>query len=127
MNDSNENLPNPIEEPKKQRQQGKSKLKGMMSTIAGGVIGSVLTLSILPQTGYLENVYASAEKGVSQLLGQNESNNVSTDAVTIKQTTATNSNSSIADMVEKASKSIVGVVNMQKSGSRTGLLFSKLK
>ena len=59
MNDSNENLPNPIEEPKKQRQQGKSKLKGMMSTIAGGVIGSVLTLTILPQTGYLENVYPS--------------------------------------------------------------------
>ena len=25
-----------------------------MSTIAGGVIGSVLTLTILPQTGYLE-------------------------------------------------------------------------
>ena len=123
MNDSNENLPNPIEEPKKQRQQGKSKLKGMMSTIAGGVIGSVLTLTILPQTGYLENVYASAEKGVSQLLGQNESNNVSTDAVTIKQTTATNSNSSIADMVEKASKSIVGVVNMQNQPQGQGYFF----
>ena len=123
MNDINENLPNPIEEPKKQRQQGKSKFKGMMSTIAGGVIGSVLTLTILPQTGYLENVYTSAEKGVSQLLGQQESNNVSTDAVTIKQTTATNSNSSIADMVEKASKSIVGIVNMQKQPQGQGFFF----
>ena len=53
----------------------------------------------------------------------NESNNVSTDAVTIKQTTATNSNSSIADMVEKASKSIVGVVNMQKQPQGQGYLF----
>ena len=123
MDDFNEQLPIPNEEPKKQRQQGKSKFKGMMSTIAGGIIGSVLTLTILPQTGYLENVYTSAEKGVSQLLGQNESNNVSTDAVTIKQTTATNSNSSIADMVEKASKSIVGIVNMQKQPQGQGFFF----
>ena len=123
MDDFNEQLPIPNEEPKKQRQQGKSKFKGMMSTIAGGVIGSVLTLTILPQTGYLENVYTSAEKGVSQLLGQQESNNVSTDAVTIKQTTATNSNSSIADMVEKASKSIVGIVNMQKQPQGQGFFF----
>ena len=76
MNDSNEKLPNPIEEPKKQRQQGKSKLKGMMSTIAGGVIGSVLTLTIIPQTGYIENVYTSAEKEVSQLLDQEDKNNM---------------------------------------------------
>ena len=55
-----------------------------MSTIAGGVIGSVLTLTILPQTGYLDDLYTSAEKGVSQLLGQNESNSVSADAVTVQ-------------------------------------------
>jgi serine protease Do len=123
MDDFNEQLPISNEEPKKQSQQGKSKFKGMMSTIAGGIIGSVLTLTILPQTGYLENVYTSAEKGVSQLLGQNDSNNVSTDAVTIKQTTATNSNSSTADMVEKASKSIVGIVNMQKQIQGQGFFF----
>ena len=123
MNDFNEQLPIPNEEPKEQRQKGKSKFKGMMSTIAGGVIGSVLTLTILPQTGYLENVYTSAEKGVSQLLGQQESNSASTDAVTVKQTNASNSNSSIADMVEKASKSIVGIVNMQKQPQGQGFFF----
>ena len=123
MNDDNENLPNPIEEPKQQSLKGKSKLKGFMLTIAGGVIGSVLTLTILPQTGYLENLYTTAENGVSQLLGQQESNSVSTNAVTVKPTTATNSNSSIADMVEKASKSIVGIVNMQKQPQGQGFFF----
>ncbi len=123
MDDFNEQLPISNEEPKKQRQQGKSKFKGMMSTIAGGVIGSVLTLTILPQTGYLENLYTTAENGVSQLLGQQESNGVSTNAVTVKPTTATNSNSSVADMVEKASKSIVGIVNMQKQPQGQGFFF----
>ena len=52
MNDFNEQIPNPIEEPKKQRKQGNPKLKGFMSTVAGGVIGSVLTLTVVPQTNY---------------------------------------------------------------------------
>ena len=43
----NENIPNQIEEPKKQ-ETGKVDLREWLTTIAGGVIGSVLTLTILP-------------------------------------------------------------------------------
>jgi len=122
MNDLNEQIPNPIEEPKKQRKQGKSTLKGFMTIIAGGVIGSVLTLTILPQTDYIENLYASAEKEVSQVLDQEDSDSSLSETVTVQKTAATNSDTSasLADMVEEASKSIVGIVNMQTQTQSQG-------
>ena len=33
-----------------------------MTTLAGGVIGSVLTLTIVPHTGYIDGLYSTAEK-----------------------------------------------------------------
>jgi serine protease Do len=127
MNHYNEHMPNPIEEPKKQRRQGKSRLKGFMITLAGGVIGSVLTLTIVPHTDYLEDLYSTVENKVSQISGQTDNSSLSSGEVTVQKTVATNSDSatSIADMVEEASKSIVGIVNMQTRTQGQGYFFPK--
>lgn len=115
MNQDNEYIPSPIEETKKQRRQGKSRLKGFMTTLAGGVIGSVLTLTIVPHTDYLDELYSSVENKVSQSSGQIDENRLSSGEVTVQKTAVSNSDltASVADMVEEASKSIVGIVNMQ--------------
>jgi serine protease Do len=125
MNDSNEQIPSPVEKPKKQQKHGKTRLKGFMTTIAGGVIGSVLTLTVIPQIDYIENFYTSFEKEVSQQINQEDKNSTLSDAVTIQKTSATKTNSptSLADMVEEASKSIVGIVNMQKQTKQQGYFF----
>lgn len=90
-----------------QRVKNKSKMsfiKGVMNTIAGGVIGSVLTLSILPYTDY----FTEAKTQIS------ENGSIESDKLTVQQTSTTNAGTdNIADMVQKASKSIVGIVNMQ--------------
>lgn len=125
MNNYNEYIPNPIEEPKKQRRQGKSRLKGFMTTIAGGIIGSVLTLTIVPHTDYIESLYSSVENKVSQVAGQTDNNSLSSGELTVQKAVATNSDSttSVADMVEEASKSIVGIVNMQTQTQGQGYFF----
>jgi serine protease Do len=125
MNHYNEHIPNPIEEPKKQRKQGESRLKGFMTTLAGGVIGSVLTLTIVPHTDYIEGLYSTVENKVSQISGQIEDNSLSSGEITVQKTAATNSDSTttVADMVEEASKSIVGIVNMQTQTQNQGLFF----
>ena len=125
MNDFNEHMPNPIEEPKKKRNQGKSGFKGFMTTIAGGIIGSVLTLTIVPHIDYIEDIYSSVEKKVSQISEKDGNNRAASGAVTVQKTAATSSatsTASVADMVEEASKSIVGIVNMQTQTQRS--LFS---
>ena len=66
MNPLDEQNDSPIEETKRQTRKGKSRFRGWLTTIAGGIIGSVLTLTVIPYTPYFEN-YTSAEKGVSQL------------------------------------------------------------
>ena len=125
MNHDNEHIPNLIEEPKKQRGQGKSRLKGFMTTLAGGVIGSVLTLTIVPHTDYIEGLYSTVENKVSQISGQIDDNHLPSGEVTVQKTAATNSDStiSVADMVEEASKSIVGIVNMQTQTQNQSFFF----
>jgi serine protease Do len=115
-------------------------VKGFASTLAAGVIGSVLTLAILPHTDYIKSFYPSVE---------NQSSNSSEQAPVAKtvsaQPSALTSNSSIADTVEKVSKAIVGIVNYQQqqqtsdifgnsgpsssqsveSGSGSGVIFQK--
>jgi serine protease Do len=104
MNPYNEQIPNEIEEPKKIRRQGKLKLKGFMTTLAGGVIGSMLTLTVIPYTDYFEQNKTNAA----------ESSHTSPNGMNVQQTAAAHSNTtSISDMVETASKSIVGIVNKQ--------------
>lgn len=88
--------------PQKQR---RSKMKGFMSTVAGGVIGSVLTLTIVMNTNDLD-MY-DGEQATKQVEATTSSGDL-----TVKPT-STSSSQSIPDMVDQASKSIVGIVNKQ--------------
>ncbi|MGG5254194.1 S1C family serine protease [Neobacillus sp. SM06] len=100
-------------EPSSAEQRTKPKNKGpfksVVSTIAAGVVGSVLTLTVLPYTDYFKNVSPSS----------NSTQQVTSAAPAVKEVSASktvgvNGNSSIADTVEKVSKAIVGIVNYQQ-------------
>ncbi|OLS39979.1 S1C family serine protease [Bacillus sp. MRMR6] len=115
----------------------KKNLKGFASTLAAGIIGSVLTLTILPHTDYIKN-FTNVE---SQSIGSKQLEGTST--VKAVPTSAVTNTSSIADTVEQLSKTIVGVVNYQQlqnrsiygnsssqsiqSGTGSGVIFQKNK
>ncbi|MFB3166452.1 S1C family serine protease [Neobacillus sp. 179-C4.2 HS] len=93
----------------------KRKIKGFASMVAAGVVGSVLTLTVLPYTDYLENFSSNVE---GQSIGPVQQNtNTKANTVTAQPTSA-KSSSSIADTVEQLSKTIVGIVNYQQQQSR---------
>ena len=138
MNPLDEQRDSQIEETNRQTRKGKSRFRGWLTTLAGGIIGSVLTLTVVPYTPYFETF--ANETG--QQLTQTGSNS----GLNVQQTAATNNSSTISDMVADASKSIVGIVNMQtqvqryqrgffdqnastsepvENGSGTGVIFKK--
>jgi serine protease Do len=93
----------------------KRNLKGFASMVAAGVVGSVLTLTVLPYTDYMDNF----SKVENQSIGTVQQNS-NTEANTVTaQPTSTKSSSSIADTVEQLSKTIVGIVNYQQRQSRS--------
>jgi serine protease Do len=116
----------------------KRNLKGIFSTLAAGIAGSVLTLTILPHTDYIQNFTSERE---SQAIISNQSG-ASSEVKAVPTSAVTNS-SSIADTVEQLSKTIVGVVNYQQlqgrsiygnsssqsvqSGTGSGVIFQKNK
>ncbi|MFJ5715342.1 S1C family serine protease [Neobacillus sp. NPDC093127] len=117
-----------------QEKPKKRNLKGFASTLAAGVIGSVLTLTILPHTDYIKSFYPNVENQVTS----SSDNPVKP----VSAQPAMASNGSIADTVEKVSKAIVGVVNFQQqqnndvwgnsssgqsvqAGSGSGVIFQK--
>ncbi|MFP7299393.1 S1C family serine protease [Neobacillus niacini] len=91
----------------------KRKVKGFVSMVAAGVVGSVLTITVLPYTNYLDNFYQADEKQTLGITQQNPEVNTVT-----AQPTSSKSSSSIADTVEQLSKTIVGIVNYQQRQSR---------
>lgn len=115
----------------------KKKIKGFASMVAAGVVGSVLTLTVLPYTDYMEN-FRNAGSQSNGIPVQNTNPEVNT--VTAQPTSA-KSSSSIADTVEHLSKTIVGIVNYQQrqsnsfygnstsqdveSGTGSGVIFQK--
>ena len=138
MNSLDEQNHSQMEENNRQTRKGKSRFRGWLTTIAGGIIGSVLTLTVVPYTNYFETY---ANEPVQQQK-ENESNSM----LNVQQTAATNNSSTISDMVADASKSIVGIVNMktqvqryqrgfldqsastskpEENGSGTGVIFKK--
>ncbi|AIE59212.1 S1C family serine protease [Bacillus methanolicus] len=142
MTDSNENVQNPIVESKKQRKSVGSKLKGFLSTVIAGIVGSVLTLAIAPHIDYLQDLFSSFEKKFadhSRLADGNNGSSGRSFAKTVSvHPTSTNQTNSIADIVAKASKAIVGIVNLQnrndffnqstesvETGSGSGVIFKK--
>ncbi|MGG3561129.1 S1C family serine protease [Neobacillus rhizosphaerae] len=120
----------------------KRNVKGFASTLAAGIIGSVLTLTVLPHTEYFKNQYPVGENQQVNRSGQSGNSATSVRPVSAQPTAA--SSNSIADTVEKISKAIVGIVNYQQqqqnnfyenqnstqsveSGSGSGVIFQKNK
>src|SRR5690348_4893783 len=103
MNSLDEQNHSQMEENNRQTRKGKSRFRGWLTTIAGGIVGSVLTLTVVPYTNYFETY---ANEPVQQQK-ENESNSM----LNVQKTAATNNSSTISDMVEDASQSIVGIVN----------------
>lgn len=101
-----------VAQPKKRKSKGF--VKGMVSTLTAGVIGSVLTMTIFPQTEIFQSYYEPVENQEGRV------SEVSTAeaAVNIVPTSVTNSTTSIADIVENTSSAIVGIVNMQQQNDR---------
>ncbi|WP_419886960.1 S1C family serine protease [Neobacillus niacini] len=93
----------------------KRNIKGFTSMVAAGVIGSVLTLTVLPYTDYMEN-FSNAGSQSTGISVKNTNPEVNT--VTAQPTSA-KSSASIADTVEHLSKTIVGIVNYQQRQSRS--------
>ncbi|MDD9313735.1 S1C family serine protease [Cytobacillus firmus] len=102
--------------------------KGFLSTVAAGVLGSALTLTAVP---YFQEDTPQAT--VPEETGQAESSS------NLDVTPVSSSSKSLADIIEQASKAIVGVVNMQQqnnnpfskpseaaeSGTGSGVIFKK--
>lgn len=103
----------PINQRFEKKPNGKLKksVKGFTSMVAAGVVGSVLTLAVLPHTDYIKNF-------------NNDNNNqaVSVASQPVSQakpvSTQTASQNSIADTVQRVSKAIVGIDNYQRQQSQ---------
>ena len=90
-----------------QKRNGKKVFKGIVSMVAAGVVGSVLTLTVLPYTGAFKD------------LNNNTANSQSVaDVAPVSQVVAspavTSNSGSIANTVASVSKSIVGIENFQQ-------------
>lgn len=89
--------------------KNKGPFKTIVSTVAAGVVGSVLTLAVLPHTDYLKNLNPSSSANISAQSGAVPA----VKAVSSKVASSPGSGS-IADTVENVSKAIVGIVNYQQ-------------
>ncbi|WP_172254004.1 S1C family serine protease [Bacillus haikouensis] len=87
--------------------------RGFLSAVGAGIIGSVLTLTILPQTDYYQNL---AEPGIEQAAGGTGQEETSTDSGITPTSVSTGGD--VANIVEDASESIVGIVNYQQQNNR---------
>ncbi|WP_282137275.1 S1C family serine protease [Rossellomorea aquimaris] len=127
-----------MEDVKKEEMQRSPKPKkpfkgrGFLNTVGAGIIGSVLTLTVLPQTDYYQNL---AQPGIEQSAGDNDEVETSGDSG-INPTTVSTGSGDVANIVEDASESIVGIVNYQQqngmgasqeaqAGTGSGVLFKK--
>jgi serine protease Do len=92
--------------------------RGVLATVSAGVIGSMLTMAIIPYSDKIESLYSAVEQKVINQPESSNSNN--SDQVIAQQTSATklsDTSGSMADMVAEASKAIVGIVNKQTQGN----------
>jgi serine protease Do len=130
-------LPEPQHQPE-QRQEQKpekkpSKFKRFLSTVSAGIIGSAVTLGAVYYTDFNPS---GSDQGIKA--AETESVSKASANLVPAATTSNGETGSIADMVEKASKAIVGIVNIQEnsnpftgnrgsveSGSGSGVVFKK--
>ncbi|WP_084781897.1 S1C family serine protease [Bacillus niameyensis] len=129
MERNDQEIMNISEQPKSRWKKGKRVVKKVVSTVGAGVIGSVLTLALAANTSILKEEPQNQPQAVTTAKAEtDQSYNVE------KLSTTT----SLADMVEKASKAVVGIVssknqqtgffpNNQSSGtsSGSGVIFRK--
>lgn len=98
-----------------------SKGKQFVSTVTGGIIGSVLTLAVIASP-YSSQVLDKLNINIgteTQTTEKTETANVTTQTTPVQaQKTNNTQSSSISDMVASASQSIVGVTNIQQSSNR---------
>ncbi|MCR8848035.1 trypsin-like peptidase domain-containing protein [Rossellomorea sp. SC111] len=115
-----------------QKQKKPFKGRGFLNTVGAGIIGSVLTLTVLPQTDYYQNI---AQPRVEQSADNGQTNNSGNSGIT-PTSVSTNAGGDVANIVEDASESIVGIVNYQSqsrmgaaeatpAGTGSGVLFKK--
>ncbi|MEW8987684.1 MAG: trypsin-like peptidase domain-containing protein, partial [Bacillus sp. (in: firmicutes)] len=103
--------------------QKASKGKQFIATVTGGIIGSVLTVAFIASP-YSEQVLNKMNlETISQAIQKFEAKDEvtidsNTQIVTAQATKGDTSFNSISDMVETASKSIVGVTNIQQAKNR---------
>ncbi|MBP2241944.1 serine protease Do [Cytobacillus eiseniae] len=110
------------------KQEKQSKLKGVISTIVAGVIGSAFTLTTMQ---FIPN---GNEEVQSAIVAQE--NGEAASELNVQQVSAPANN--LADTIEQASKAIVGIVNKQQqtnrfnqsneaveSGTGSGVIFKK--
>lgn len=113
------------------KSQPRNFMKSFSGMVAAGVVGSVLTMTIVPHTDAFQNLYEPVK-------AQEEVATTEENPVNIVPTSTSNSSNSVADIVEKSSAAIVGIVNMQQqsspfsrsteaveSGSGSGVIFKK--
>lgn len=129
--------PNPYEKPiepiRKQKKSGA--VKSFLSMITAGVMGSALTLGAVTYTDYFDFLKAETEQGGAVASEQSSQNDLT--ASVVPTASSDSKTSSIADIVEDASKAIVGIVNYQnqsnpfsggqgtvQSGSGSGVIFN---
>lgn len=133
MSDFYQDYPQLQPQPEPEKKPSKSgKMKSFLSTISAGVIGSALTLAAVNYT----DIGSNFEKQGST---QTESSGSPTANLVPASTASRSETGSVADMVEKSSKAIVGIVNFQQNsnpfsddqgiverGSGSGVLFKKV-
>lgn len=99
-------------ETKTVKKEKKSKFKGFLTTVSAGVIGSVLTLAIAPQLGFLTENTTTSSVQEATMSKQTKTKTDASETLNVQQVSST---SSIADIVEQTSQAIVGITNIQSS------------
>lgn len=102
--------------PKKKKGKAKPIVKSALSTVAAGVVGSMLTLAIFPQTAAFQKMYEPVNNQAATI---SETSTADSDsAVVATKASVKNTDSSVSDIVERTATAIVGIVNMQQNNNR---------
>ncbi|WP_404332451.1 S1C family serine protease [Mesobacillus maritimus] len=129
--------PNPYEKPveplRKQKKTGG--VKSFLSMLTAGVMGSALTLGAVTYTDVFDFLKTEAQQNAAPSTEQLSESELATSVVPTSN--SNNTTASLADVVESASKAIVGIINYQnqsnpfsgaqgtiQSGSGSGVIFN---
>lgn len=129
--------PNPYEKPveplRKQKKTGG--VKSFLSMVTAGVMGSALTLGAVTYTDVFDFLKTEIQQNASHSTELRSESELATSVVPTSN--SSNTTASVADVVESASKAIVGIINYQnqsnpfsgaqgtvQSGSGSGVIFN---